>query len=221
MKNFKIQQSKDNEVWQDMNSAPAHSWTNWTNSFTWHDANELVRAIKRSHNYLGLFYRVVEKLVLLVTIFFLLAGCSSVRDAKAAKIRETTRQSRGTYDQRMRDNAALAQTRITTKEVILVTGAVSGVLTITITTLAYGYYLVVVVRAEAVKRSIIFIHDPQGKRFPVLIAGSHLINISTGERFPIGQTSVPNQALIESSTKVQLGNQASDNPKILGPGGRG
>lgn len=139
----------------------------------------------------------------IIIIAILLSGCTEIRYAKANKIRQQTNRTNDIHEERMSDNKATEQARLDMKVSILYSAAVGFSLMLLATSCIYIYYLVGISRAEIRKRGIIQLADPTGRRFPVLITATSVINLSTGERFFLTDVSEPNHLLVSAAVQNQ------------------
>ena len=141
--------------------------------------------------------------IAIIILAILLTGCSEIRYDKANRIRQQTRRVNDAHEQRMSDNRATEQARLDMKVSILYSGAVGFSFLILTTVFVWAYYIIGISRAEIRKHQIIQLADPTGRRFPVLITATSVINISTGERYRLNSASEPSHLLVSASVQDQ------------------
>lgn len=163
----------------------------------------------------------MRKLILLCLVATMATSClcdgvNEVLYSVANDKRVTTKIKQDKHNQAMADSRALTQKRLEFKDTMYNAGMVSGVVLAIWFTIACVYWLIGSVHIGLQKKQIMVVEDPQGNRFPLLIRGNSVVNISTGERFGFTDRSPPNRMLTQSSTAVQLRLQTHNgNSKII------
>ncbi len=149
----------------------------------------------------------MRKLILLIILSVLLTGCKGVNEvlyAVANDKRVKTKIIQDKHNQRMSDSRALTQKRLELKDTLYNVAMVSAVVLGIWGNIAGVYWLIGSVHVHLQKKRFMVISDPQGLRFPLLVRGDNVANISTGHRFEFDDRSPPSRMLTKTSTMVQL-----------------
>lgn len=149
----------------------------------------------------------MRKLILLIILSVLLIGCKGVNEvfyAVANDKRVKTKIIQNKHNQAMADSRALTQKRLELKDTLYNVAMVSAVVLGIWFNIAGGYWVIGSVHIGLQKKQFMVIDDPQQLRFPVLVRGDNIADVSTGCGFRITDRSPPNRMLAENSTMVQM-----------------
>lgn len=149
----------------------------------------------------------MRKLILLCLVAILLIGCKGVNEvlyAVANDKRVKTKIIQDKHNQATSDSRALTQKRLELKDTLYNMAMVSVVVLGIWGNIAGVYWLLGSVHIGLQKKRFMFIDDPQQLRFPLLMRGDNVADVSTGRGFQITDKSLPSRMLTESSTAVQL-----------------
>lgn len=149
----------------------------------------------------------VKRLTILLFVAILLTGCKGINEvfyAVANDKRVKTQIIQDKHNQAMSDSKALTQKRLELKDTLYNVAMISAVVLAIWINISAVYWLICSVRIGLQKRRFLVIDDPQGLRFPLLVRGDNVVDVSTGERFAFTDRSPPNRMLTQSSTAVQM-----------------
>lgn len=150
----------------------------------------------------------MRKLIfILMTVTVLLTGCKGINEVLysiANDKRVETKIKQDKHNQAMSDKVALTQKRLEFKDTLYNVAMVSVVVLGVWFNISGVYWLIGNVHIYLQKKRFMVIDDPQQLRFPLLVRGDNIADVSTGRGFRITDRSPPNRMLAENSTMVQM-----------------
>ena len=149
----------------------------------------------------------MKKIILLCLMAILLIGCKGINEvlyAIANDKRVKTKIIQDKHNQATNDSNALTQKRLEFKDTLYNAAMVCSVVLAIWFTVACVYWLIGSVHIGLQKKRFMAFDDPQELRFPLLVRGNSVVDVSTGERFAFADRTPPNKMLAQSSTAIQL-----------------
>lgn len=149
----------------------------------------------------------MRKLILLYLMAILLIGCKGVNEVLysiANDKRIETKIKQDKHHSAMSDKVALTEKRLEFKDTLYNVAMVSAVVLGVWGNIAGVYWLIGNVHIGLQKKRFMAIDDPQQLRFPLLIRGDNVADVSTGRGFQITDRSPPSRMLTDASMAVQL-----------------